>query len=83
MRIACPLCGSRDSREFTYRGAAVLMDRPDEADGMQDYVYLRGNVAGPNDELWHHTVGCSAWLKLRRDTVSHEILHVELARGVT
>ena len=28
MRINCPVCGERDSREFHYRGSAKLMDRP-------------------------------------------------------
>ena len=28
MRLPCPICGSRDIREFSYKGAAVAIDRP-------------------------------------------------------
>ncbi|MEO1422035.1 MAG: sarcosine oxidase subunit delta [Pseudomonadota bacterium] len=85
MRITCPICGARDLREFTYRGDAILLDRPSEDAGPEafiDYVHLRDNPAGEHDELWHHAMGCSAWLQVRRNTVSHEILSVALAREV-
>ncbi len=80
MRLTCPLCGARDVREFTYRGDAKLMARPVEAGDMQDYVHIRDNIAGETEELWHHVYGCSAWLKVVRDTVSHEVKSVELAK---
>lgn len=86
MRLACPICGVRDSREFTYRGSARLLERPDADEGLDafhDYVNIRENVAGLNTELWHHTMGCSAWLKVERNTVSHEISRVELVREVS
>lgn len=72
MRIPCPFCGSRDSREFTYRGDAAPT-RPDgaDADGMFEYLYLRDNPAGQFEELWYHTQGCRNWLRVQRDTRSH------------
>lgn len=79
MRIDCPLCGPRDVREFTYLGDAVLAARPAPDAGQaawQDYVHLRDNPAGAHEELWHHATGCSAWLRVRRNTVSHEVLSV-------
>ncbi len=82
MRINCPLCGARDSREFHYRGSAKLIDRPLPEQGraaMFDYVYIRDNPAGVTRELWHHRNGCRAWLVVARDTTSHKILSVELA----
>ncbi|MEL6679758.1 MAG: sarcosine oxidase subunit delta [Pseudomonadota bacterium] len=85
MRITCPICGERDLREFTYRGDAILMDRPPEEAGPEafhDYVHLRDNPAGVHDELWQHTMGCGAWLQIRRNTVTHEIISVTLAREV-
>ncbi len=82
MRIDCPLCGERDSREFHYRGSAKLLDRP-AADAPEsaffDYVYLRGNPTGRNRELWHHELGCRAWLVVERDATSHEFHSVALA----
>lgn len=85
MRLTCPLCGERDRREFNYLGAAKLIERPAEgasAADFHDYIYIRKNPAGPNAELWSHEYGCRAWLHVVRDTVSHEILSVKLARDI-
>ena len=47
MRIPCPFCGSRDSREFVSRGdAAPVRPTGDDAAAMVDYLYLRDNPAG-------------------------------------
>ncbi|MFP4274033.1 MAG: sarcosine oxidase subunit delta [Paracoccaceae bacterium] len=84
MRIACPICGLRDRREFTYRGAAVALDRPAEDAGRaawDDYLHNRDNPAGPLRELWYHEAGCAAWLVVTRDTRSHEVQAVALARA--
>lgn len=83
MRIPCPVCGSRDSREFTYKGHAVSLDRPAaDAPGEEwhAYVHLRDNPAGKTRELWHHHAGCTGWLVVTRDTVTHEIHAAELAQ---
>lgn len=86
MRIDCPLCGPRDRREFTYQGDALALSRPDpqaDAATWNDYLHNRDNPAGPARELWYHEQGCTAWLVVTRDTTSHEIHKVELARDVT
>ncbi|MEL6549765.1 MAG: sarcosine oxidase subunit delta [Pseudomonadota bacterium] len=85
MRIACPICGDRDIREFTYRGHFSLLDRPDPeagAEAWDDYLHNRENLAGVIEELWQHTAGCGAWLIVERDTRTHEIRGVRLAREV-
>lgn len=82
MRLNCPLCGPRDLREFTYKGDAVALARPDPDAGeaaWDDYLHNRGNPAGVTRELWHHTAGCGAWLVVTRNTVTHEVLQVDLA----
>ena len=82
MRITCPICGERDRREFYYKGAAVALERPDPeaGDGVwNDYLHLHENPAGVTRELWYHETGCSAWLVVTRNTVSHEILDAVLA----
>ncbi len=82
MRIACPHCGERDRREFYYVGAAQNIARPAPdagADIWNDYVHNRDNPAGKTRDLWQHEYGCSAWLVVTRDTVTHEIFSVELA----
>src|SRR5262245_46677191 len=81
MRIACPHCGSRDVRGFSYLGDARV-ERPDPStadalDRFAAYVYLRDNPAGPHRELWYHGLGCQAWLVVTRDTRSHDIAGVQ------
>lgn len=81
MRITCPLCGSRDRREFTYYGARDYLDRPGaeaSAEAWDDYLHLRDNPAGRTEDLWYHEQGCAAWLAIERDTVTHEIFAVRL-----
>lgn len=86
MRIPCPFCGSRDSREFVYRGDAAPV-RPDgeavttDSDAMFDYVYLRDNPAGAIEEFWYHAQGCRQWLRVARDTRSHAVTGAALARA--
>ena len=81
MRIFCPICGERDLSEFTYEGDATVV-RPDhaeiEADPWLAYIFDRENPRGLHQEYWQHTGGCRAWLKVTRNTFTHEILRVEL-----
>ena len=86
MRIQCPFCGERDLSEFTYLGAAAFT-RPDPAAqqaqaAFYEAVYLRDNPAGPHEELWYHASGCRSWLRVTRNTRTHEVLGVTLARQV-
>lgn len=86
MRINCPICGSRERREFYYQGDAVMLDRPAPdagEDAWDNYVHLRDNPAGRTRDLWHHEGGCGAWVVVTRDTVTHEIYGTALAREVT
>lgn len=83
MRIFCPCCGVRDSREFSYLGDASVR-RPDPAAGEAasaffEYVYLRDNRAGEQQELWYHAAGCHSWLVVTRNTVTHEIVSTHRA----
>jgi len=77
MRIPCPFCGERDLSEFVYLGDADCR-RPDPAAQEAaaqfiEAVYLRDNPAGPHEELWYHASGCRGWLRVNRNTVTHEI----------
>jgi sarcosine oxidase subunit delta len=81
MRITCPLCGPRDRREFHYYGSADYLDRPAEGAppaAWDAYLHLRDNPAGRTRDLWYHELGCSAWLEIDRDTVTHQIHSVRL-----
>ncbi|MFK7838342.1 MAG: sarcosine oxidase subunit delta [Sulfitobacter sp.] len=86
MIINHPLLGPRDSAEFVYLGDASLMDRPDPETATSEdwhaYGYLRDNVAGEAKELWFHEGGDRSWLVVTRNTLTHEITSVALARTV-
>jgi heterotetrameric sarcosine oxidase delta subunit len=87
MIINHPLLGPRDSAEFTYLGDAKMIQRPDwesetAAQDFYEYAYLRDNPAGIHRELWFHEGGDRSYLVVTRDTVTHEISNVELARDV-
>ena len=77
MRIPCPDCGERDSREFVYLGDAAPQRPepgvPDAGERYFEYVYIRENIAGVHQELWYHAAGCRRWLVVRRNTLTHEI----------
>ena len=74
-QIHCPWCGKRDEAEFQYQGDASVK-RP-AADASQDeffnYVYMRDNPRGWHTEWWHHIGGCRQWIKVVRNTITHEI----------
>ena len=87
MIINHPLLGPRDAAEFTYFGDASLIDRPNGGaenplPAFIDYGYLRDNIAGEHRELWFHEQGDRSWLVVTRNTVTHEIINVELASDV-
>jgi len=87
MIINHPLLGPRDAAEFYYLGDASLIDRPDwqapdAAERFYEYQYLRSNAAGEHRELWFHEQGDRSWLVVTRDTLTHEITKVEMARDV-
>ena len=87
MIINHPILGPRDSQEFVYLGDAALIERPDglaegALDTFHDYLYLRDNPAGLHRELWYHEQGDRSWLVVTRNTLTHEITQVELARDV-
>lgn len=83
MRLQCPFCGERDASEFAYLGDANCQrpdpGAPDAAARFVAAVYLRDNPAGPHDELWYHAFGCRSWLRVARDTLTHEVLWVRFA----
>ena len=85
MIINHPLLGPRDAAEFYVFGDASMINRPDYDDGAEalyDYLYLRDNPAGEHRELWYHEGGDRSWLVVTRNTLTHEVTNVELARDV-
>ena len=85
MRIACPHCGLRDLSEFAYFGDASRVRPPlgdSDLEGWNAYVHERGNPKGLHQEFWQHQQGCRQWLLVERDTATHEMLGVRMARAI-
>lgn len=77
MLIPCPHCGTRPVEEFTFLGDAKPV-RPTSLDPASmeqwfDFVYLRENLKGYNDEYVQHVGGCRAWLVVTRNTETHDV----------
>jgi heterotetrameric sarcosine oxidase delta subunit len=84
MRIPCPYCGERDLSEFVYYGDTARRPTPTGAEALREFfeaVYLRDNPAGRHEELWYHVQGCRGWLRVTRDTRTHDVLRASLAGG--
>ncbi len=84
MKIPCPLCGPRDRREFYYYGSPDYLSRVGadaDLDDLDNQLFLRDNIAGQVQDLWYHEMGCTAWLKVTRNTVTHAVLGAELVMG--
>jgi len=85
MIINHPLLGPRDAAEFVVKGDASMIERPDPmaedaAEQFDAYMHLRANPAGEHRELWYHEQGDRSWLVVTRNTLTHDIIRVELAR---
>jgi heterotetrameric sarcosine oxidase delta subunit len=83
--IPCPHCGARAQIEFSY-GGDVAATRPADARTLStqewlDHLYLRDNPRGAHWEWWQHTAGCRRWVRVHRDTLSHEVLGAAAATG--
>jgi heterotetrameric sarcosine oxidase delta subunit len=78
MLIPCPWCGPRPHKEFAYGGDATVTRPADPQaasdQAWHDYVYVRANPCGPHHEYWQHVGGCRQWVKVLRDTLTHEVL---------
>ena len=79
--IPCPHCGERAQVEFAYRGDATRQRPPEGApdEAWYEYVFLRDNPRGPHREWWLHHGGCGQWIRVTRDTATHEVLGAEPA----
>ena len=69
----------RSQNEFSYGGDASVKrpelnkEIPDEE--WDNFVYNRKSLRGKHLELWQHLFGCRQWIKVERDTATHEIFN--------
>ena len=74
--FTCPFCGPRNLEEFSFHKTL-----PNVAGGEFKQVYLRRDTPTLSDEHWQHRYGCRAWLRVRRNPSSGEVLEIELLTG--
>ena len=74
--FTCPFCGPRNLEEFAFHKTL-----PNIAGGEFEKIYLRRDSPVLSDEHWQHRYGCRAWLAVRRNPSSGEVLKVELMTG--
>lgn len=73
--IDCPWCGLREEAEFSYGGEAHIV-RPLDPESLSDeqwadYVFMRKNIKGDQNEQWYHSAGCRRWFNARRNSVTY------------
>jgi methylglutamate dehydrogenase subunit B len=75
-RLVCPFCGPRELEEFLFRKS---LSEP----GASAYAEVYERLNRPEDSLehWQHVHGCRAWLVIRRDPTSGDVLEIELLGG--
>jgi heterotetrameric sarcosine oxidase delta subunit len=73
--IDCPNCGSRNVYEFRFGGESRVRPTQQASDDeWQQYIYMRANKCGVQDEWWYHRDGCGRWFVARRDTSNNRVL---------
>lgn len=70
-RLACPFCGPRELEEFAFHKTV-----PEPGATPFAAVYERVNRVDSSIEHWQHLHGCRAWLLVRRNPASGEVLEV-------
>jgi sarcosine oxidase subunit delta len=73
----CPFCGPRDLEEFAFHKTL-----PNVAGGAFEAAFLRCDTPEASEEHWQHRHGCRAWLRVRRNPSSGDVLEVELLTGM-
>jgi sarcosine oxidase, subunit delta len=71
--VPCPNCGLREFTEFSYGGETKARPKPDApVEKLAEYLYVKRNAAGLQQEWWYHRSGCQSWFLARRDTVTNK-----------
>jgi len=77
-QLVCPFCGARELEEFSFRKTL-----PEPGSTPFAEVYERVNRLDVSVEHWQHVHGCRAWLLVRRNPSSGEVLEVQLMGRAT
>jgi heterotetrameric sarcosine oxidase delta subunit len=74
--LHCPNCGPRNAAEFRFGGE--INPRPANPTGTTDaewaqYLYMRPNALGVQQEWWYHRAGCGLWFLAERHTGTNAV----------
>jgi sarcosine oxidase subunit delta len=75
-RLACPFCGPRELAEFQFHKTL-----PEPGASEFASTYERANRPTDSLEHWHHALGCHAWLEVRRNPTTGDVLEVTMLGG--
>ena len=73
-QLVCPFCGPRELEEFAFRKTL-----PESVSTPFSEVYERANRLDLSVEHWQHLHGCRAWLVLKRNPSTGQVLEVRLS----
>lgn len=77
--IDCPCCGMRAQAEFVFeRPVEAIVPIGASTAELVEGLYTRTNARAVSVELWRHTYGCRAWLRVVRHVVTHDVTDVQL-----
>ncbi len=70
--LTCPNCGERNVAEFRLGGECKRRPTNPEESASDaawvDYLYLKENRLGRQQEWWYHRAGCGCWFIAERHT---------------
>jgi heterotetrameric sarcosine oxidase delta subunit len=70
--LTCPNCGERNVAEFRFGGECKKRPANPEESASDaawvDYLYLKENKLGRQQEWWYHRAGCGCWFIAERHT---------------
>ena len=79
LHIKSPHCGLRSHNEYSYggddSGKKPELNKEITDEECDNLVYNRKIIRGKHLELWQHLFGCRQWIKVERDTATHEIFN--------
>lgn len=74
--FVCPFCGPRSLEEFSFHKTL-----PNVEGGIFEQTFQRHSDPTSSEEHWQHRYGCRAWLYVRRNPSSGEVLEVRNLTG--
>jgi heterotetrameric sarcosine oxidase delta subunit len=77
-QLMCPFCGPRDLHEYEFRKT-----RESVMSSEFSRVYLRVDSLESSTEYWQHVLGCRAWLLIRRNPSTGEVLDTSALPGAS